>query len=404
LLVCAAEPANPDRPDHDPSGKLHRLKSVRSFDIQQFVLIQLLSMAKKNLWITMICAICSLASAATAGAENIRVAIADDQGSVTLRSSSGLLFAGTPSNGSERQIVFDPASMGSRPARVRSTGELTAVNGKGYRGWIEVRKKRNGRLLVINDLDIEDYLRGVINSEIPSDWEPEALKAQAVASRTYALYQKREAGRRPYHILSTVKSQVYNGNSGERSKGVRAVRETRGLVIVYQGEIIPAFYHSSCGGHTENAFELWGIDEPYLQGVDCECQNILRDGLWEKRISTTQVMQALHRQGCRVTGIRDMTIGKITAAGRVKDVAILHQGGTKRVPAETLRAAIGTTLIPSVFFELELMGNEAVFSGRGSGHGVGLCQWGAEEMAKNGHDFREILQHYYPGTGLKQRD
>jgi stage II sporulation protein D len=288
--------------------------------------------------------------------------------------------------------------------RVRSAGGFIQVNGKGYRGWIELRKKRNGLLLVVNELDIEDYLMGVITAEVPSDWEFEALKAQAVASRTYALYQKRTAGGRPYHILSTVRSQVYSGNSGERPKGARAVRETRGLVIVYQGELIPAFYHASCGGHTENAFELWGIDEPYLQGVDCECQEILRDGLWEKRISTARIMHALRRRGYRITGIRDMTIGKITPAGRVKDVAIRHQGGTKRVPAETLRAAIGNTLIPSVFFELELMGSDAVFSGRGSGHGIGLCQWGAEEMAEKGHGFREIILHYYPGTGLKQMD
>jgi stage II sporulation protein D len=99
-----------------------------------------------------------------------------------------------------------------------------------------------------------------------------------------------------------------------------------------------------------------------------------------------------------------MGIEGLTPAGRVNDVIIRHRDGTKLVPAETLRAAIGNTLIPSVFFELELSGSDAIFSGRGSGHGVGLCQWGAEEMAETGHDFQAILLHYYPGTSLKQLD
>ncbi len=334
------------------------------------------------------------------GSENIRVALADNRKSVVLESRSGLIREGRPSSHDEQRLVFTAASVGGRPARIRSAGEFIRVNGNSYRGWIELRKKSNGLLLVINDLDIEDYLPGVITSEIPSDWQPEALKAQAVASRTYALYEKKAGGNRPYHILATVKSQVYNGGGAEHQNGTRAVRETRGLVIVFRGKIIPSFYHASCGGHTENAAELWGIDEPYLKGVDCECQEIVRDGLWETRITTAQVAGALRRQGHGVDTILDMGIEGITPAGRVKDVAIRYPGGRKLVPAEMLRAAVGNTLIPSVFFELEMSSGNPVFSGRGSGHGVGMCQWGAEEMAGRGHDFKSILSHYYPGTSL----
>jgi len=184
---------------------------------------------------------------------------------------------------------------------------------------------------------------------------------------------------------------------------VRAVSDTRGQVLVYRGAVIPAFYHSSCGGHTENASELWGIDEPYLKGVDCECQAISKYGLWEKRISLPEVARALRRLGHPVDGISDLNIGAITPAGRVKEVLFRTAGGTILVPAEALRAALGNTAIPSVFFELELLGDEAVFSGRGMGHGVGLCQWGAKEMAQRGYDFRSILAHYYPGTELMRR-
>ena len=181
---------------------------------------------------------------------------------------------------------------------------------------------------------------------------------------------------------------------------MQAVRATTGLVIAYRGEVIPAFYHSSCGGHTEDAALLWGIDLPYLKGVDCECQNILRSGLWEKRISTSVITHALKRLGYRMNDISDMYIGILTPAGRVKEVSVRNAGKTSIVSGETLRAALGNNVIPSLFFEVELAGTEAGFSGRGSGHGVGMCQWGAQEMAQRGYDFKSILLHYYPGTGF----
>ena len=341
---------------------------------------------------------------AASGSENIRVALADNRSTVSIASESGLIIGGRTDAGNEKKIVLSPGSVGSRPLRIKARSGLVRMNGKSYRGWLEVRKKRNGLLLIVNDLDLEDYLQGVVTSEIPHGWEYEALKAQAVAARTYALYQKRTAGGRPYHILATVSSQVYGGGSGERPRGAKAVRETQGLVLVYRGEVIPAFYHSSCGGHTEDAAELWGIDEPYLKGVDCECQEISQYGLWEKKIRKQKIIAALRRRGIGITDIIGMGIKGITSAGRVKEVSVRSPQGERFIPADVLRAALGNTTIPSVFFELEMDGDEAVFSGRGSGHGVGLCQWGAEEMAEQGFDFRSILSHYYPGTNIVRLD
>jgi stage II sporulation protein D len=342
--------------------------------------------------------------AVSRGSEIIRVAISDNQKTVSLRSSSELMVAGRAAGRGEKKMVYSAAAVGIHPVRLRSADGVVRVNGKGYRGWIEIRKKKNGLLLVVNELDVEDYLKGVVAAEVPPDWRYEALKAQAIASRTYALYQKRSAGNRPYHILATVDSQVYSGNRGEHPQTVRAVRETRGVVITYRGEIIPAFYHSSCGGHTENAAELWGIDEPYLKGVDCDCQEISKFGLWEKRVPLSQVVSTLRKQGYRLSDVTALALGSITPAGRVKDVVIRQKGGTLTIPAEELRTALGNTQIPSVFFELELADGEAVFSGRGRGHGVGLCQWGAQEMALRGASFKAILSHYYPGTSLSRID
>lgn len=333
--------------------------------------------------------------------ENIRVLIADDQQVVSLSSSSGFLIAGAPSAVREKGLRFTPDLVTGGPVRVKPIDGSTRVNGKRYRGWVELRKKKNGLLLVINDLDLEEYLKGVISAEVPPDWNIEVLKAQAVASRTYALYEKRRAGKRPYHVVATVMSQVYNGVNGEHKRAVQAERETKGLVLMYRGKVIPAFYHADCGGHTENADGMmWSVDAPYLKGVDCECQSIIKDGLWEKRISGSRVSDALRREGYRVNDISDMSIAGITPAGRVKKVTIRSAHGTTTVPADTLRAVLGNTAIPSLFFELEMSEGEAVFSGRGRGHGVGLCQWGAKEMAGKGHNFISILSHYYPGTGL----
>ena len=352
---------------------------------------------------TIIWSIVIVFPAAALSSETIRVAIADNQRSVTLVSSPGLILAGSPVH-NEKKLVFGPGSVGGRPVRVRSADDATRVNGKRYRGWVEIRKKRNGLLLVINELNLETYLAGVVASEIPHDWEFEALKAQAVAARTYALYEKRLAGNRSYHILATVDSQVYNGADGERSSAEKAVRDTKGIVIVYQGKIIPAFYHSNCGGQTEDAYELWGIDLPYLKSVDCDCQEIVQDELWEKRISATAVSSALKRYGYPVGTISDVNVARLTPGGRVQRVAVRSVDKTILVPGDTFRTALGNTVIPSVFFEMERIGNDIVFSGRGRGHGVGLCQWGAKVMAQKGYDYKEILSHYYPGTGLARLD
>ena len=166
-----------------------------------------------------------------AAAENIRVLISNNQRTVTLKALAGLVVKGSPSGLGEKKMIIGSSSIGTRPVRIRSAGEFIEMNGRCYRGCIELRKKKNGLLLVINDLDIEDYLRGVIAAEIPFDWEFEALKAQAVASRTYALYQKKMAGKRAYHILATVDGQVYSGKSGEGGRAVQAVRETGGSII-----------------------------------------------------------------------------------------------------------------------------------------------------------------------------
>ena len=329
--------------------------------------------------------------------ESIRVLVLESRDKIVLGSPSGLMNGG---HGKTKKLTVTPDEAASGPVRVQATDGIVRVNGKPYRGVIEIRRSGKGSLLAVNELDLEEYLRGVISGEMPPDWESEALKAQAVVARTFALYQKRESGRRPYHLVATVNGQVYAGARDERPETDRAVRETAGVVLTYGGRIVPAFFHSSCGGRTEDASELWGLDEPYLKGVDCDCQRISKYGEWEKRIDREVVERSLHARGYRIGTITLAKTGSITRAGRVREVELFNGTTGTFIPAEELRQAVGYDQVPSLFFEVELDGRELVFSGRGRGHGVGLCQWGSRWMAQQGKGYREILRYYFPGTDL----
>ncbi len=338
-------------------------------------------------------------------AEDIKVLILENRLSVTIEALRGPTSAGrTGSGGAALRVIRASSLPKGRALQIGSANGVVRVDGRPYRGSAEVRRAAGGKLMVVNDLDIEEYLKGVVPAEIPFDWEEEALKAQAVASRSFAIHQKREAGHRPYHIRATVDGQMYLGMRAERERSTRAVEATEGIVVLYAGEVIPAFFHSSCGGHTEDASVLWGLDEPYLKGVDCDCQEISRYGLWEKRFSAPDVARALRRHGYPVHDIDSVAAGEVTSAGRVKNVVFGQPGRRTSVPAEALRAALGYSQVPSIFFEPELIGREVVLSGRGLGHGVGLCQWGAKVLAQKGFDFTSILAYYYPGTTLGRTD
>lgn len=332
---------------------------------------------------------------APGSADTVRVLILDGQKSVRIASRDGVLAEGV---GKRAFLTVGAATLGKYPLRIRPIGAAVMLNNASYRGTLEVRKQGADTLLVINELDIEDYLKGVVAAEIPHDWHDEALKAQAVASRTYALYQKEHAAGRAYHLRATVNSQVYLGIRGERPSAAKAVDETRGQALRYDGRLLAAYYHSSCGGHTEDGRELWGFDAPYLRGVDCECQRISKYGAWEKRFPLPVLLQTLRREGYGLDDIIAVEAGEITPAGRVKRVLFRSDRGTVSVPSETLRASLGYSNVPSLFFEPEFVAREFILSGRGLGHGVGLCQWGAQEMALRGEGYRAILLHYYPGA------
>ncbi|MBI5634245.1 MAG: SpoIID/LytB domain-containing protein [Nitrospirae bacterium] len=287
-------------------------------------------------------------------------------------------------------------SIPSRDEKIERMGKLKGellVNGTRYPGNIEVWKGHGG-LYLINELPLEEYIKSVVSAEVGADWDMEALKTQAVISRTYALNQKAQNNNPNFDLTSSVLHQVYKG-SNENARISYAVMNTEGEVLTYNGKIIEAFYHSTSGGLTEAPEDVFGKSYPYLKPVSGSCETSPY-WIWERRIPVEEIEKALN-----ISGIRDIRIASYTSTGRVKTVDLVQTGSAQSMKATDLRKAIGWSRLPSTNFSLSRDNNVVVFDGKGFGHGVGLCQWSSLEMAKSGVEYKDILSYFYPGTLLQ---
>lgn len=281
--------------------------------------------------------------------------------------------------------------------KVESMGKLKGdllVNGTHYTGNIEVLKSTSGMYL-INELPIEEYIKNVVNAEVGANWEMEALKAQAVISRTYALYQKSmKSVNLNYDITSSVLHQVYKGNTVD-ARISYAVAHTEGEVLTYDGKLIEAFYHSTSGGKTEDPEEVFGKKIPYLKPVESNCENSPY-WIWERKIPIEEIEKALG-----VSGISEISIKSYTSTNRIKTLDVTHKTGTLNVKTTDLRRFLGWSRLPSTNFTMKRENGSVIFEGKGYGHGVGLCQWSTLQMAKDGLNYKEILSFFYPGTTIQ---
>ncbi len=258
----------------------------------------------------------------------------------------------------------------------------------------------DSEILVVNVLGIEKYLSSVVGSEMPTKWPIEALKAQAIASRTYALKQK---GNDLFDIDSTQKNQVYNGLESRTYKTIRAVRSTRSLVLIYNNKLINALFHSSSGGMTENSQDVWKNKYPYLTSVEDFDQNNPKFR-WQKKFSDKELTNLFPKIG----GLENIEILNITSTGRVKNVVLFGVDGSYQMSGVDLRKKLGlnSNFMRFKFFDEELndkfpMKKGLIVFGQGSGHGVGMSQWGAKYMASKGQKAEAILKHFYRGVQIK---
>ncbi|MBI4715753.1 MAG: SpoIID/LytB domain-containing protein [Nitrospirae bacterium] len=261
--------------------------------------------------------------------------------------------------------------------------------------------KKGSTISVVDILDLEEYLKGVLGQEMPSNWEIEALKAQAVAARTYALHQRANRRDTLYDVGATTDDQVYSSRTPAKPRVHQAVEETRGLILTLGDQPILAAYHSSCGGQTESVKDLWGFDLPYLRSVDCPYDAKSPYHVWKREIDLDRIERVLREGGHPLGTIATLTPYRKNPSGRVERMRILHSDGVLIIKGGEFRKLVGYEVLPSASFEVDSLGSRVGFSGKGRGHGVGLCQWGAKGMAEEGHDFREILNFYYPGVEIK---
>jgi stage II sporulation protein D len=267
-------------------------------------------------------------------------------------------------------------------------------------GLVQLVLRGNG-VLVINHVDLEEYVKGVVPSEVNSAWHPEMLKAQAVAARTYALYQQMLGASREYDVAASIQDQVYRGRHGVDARVEQAVESTRGQVVTHEGAPIYAAFSSTAAGLTEDAVVVWSKDLPYLKGVECPFDIESPYYQWKVSFKLETLEKNLRQLGFAVGTIATLTPLTQSRAGRVATLRILHSKGELVIRGEDLRKAVGYTVIPSTQFTIDSIGDEVVLSGYGAGHAVGLCQWGAKELAQLGYSYSSILRYYYPGTELK---
>ena len=286
------------------------------------------------------------------------------------------------------------------PAPAEFAGPLL-LDGRALAGRLELFAEKGG-LVEVNVVDLEDYVAAVVASEVPASWPADALRAQAVAARTFAVAQKvaQGPGARA-HLGASVLDQVYKGTAHPEPQALQAARDTGGEVLTWGAAPIAAYFSASCGGRSESAevaFHLAPGSTPYLRGGDPDDD----ERAWTKRIALSAIDAALRKAGRMKTEVKGLRIASRTESGRARTMSLQTRGGARPLAAVELRQIVGYRELPSLFFQVTVDGDEAVFKGKGSGHGVGLCQWGARGRALKGEGYRAILAHYYPGAEIRR--
>lgn len=288
-----------------------------------------------------------------------------------------------------------------RPAA--KAGELS-LDGRRYRGALELRHKGSG-LTAVNIVPVDDYLLSVVPEEMPVDWPAEAIKAQSVAARSFALASRGRHAGEGYDLCTTTHCQLYTGTVAEKSASNTAIKATRGEVLTYSGKPIEALFHTDSGGMTENSEDVWGSHVPYLRAAKDTPAKTMP---WTKTISRADLERKLAAKGHDIGKVRSLALSPLaigraakdrTASGRVKTMTVKGTKGTATLSGTTWRSLLG---LKSTLFDAKLAKDMVTFTGYGSGHGLGISQWGAERMAAKGASYAEILHHYYTGTKMQQ--
>lgn len=326
--------------------------------------------------------------------------------------------------GSRKGVVKDPKFPVVFSQKVKN-GFIT-VNGLPYRGMVKVSRVGVNKLLVTNILPVEDYLRSVVPSEIGNrdSTTIEAAKAQAVAARTYAVAKMTKRKSLGYDVVASTSDQVYTGVIKESRLTDSAVSETKGIILVHRGKPIKATYHSTCGGHTCSNEDAWfGSPVRYLRGRSDRMislfggsQPFCKDSpmfQWSKSWGKEDFEHMVKANLASIQGrsprglLKSIQPTKRDRFGRVVRIRVVTNEATYTVQKGNIRKLFrdpkrGWVDLPSNNFRLKFNGWMYTMEGKGWGHGVGMCQWGAIGMSRKGFKYNKILEHYYKGVYLAE--
>lgn len=356
-------------------------------------------------------------------APDLRVGLASGRASVTITPTGGKATAQTESSKTITLAANDAAAirwqagaflvgreklrgevLTVRPStKADGAGEFT-LNGRRYRGALELRHKGGG-LTAVNIVPVDDYLRSVVPEEMPVDWPAEAIKAQSVAARSFALASRGRHAGEGYDLCTTTHCQLYTGTAAEKSASNAAIKATRGEVLTYGGKPIEALFHTDSGGMTENSEDVWGSHVSYLRAAKDTPTKTMP---WTKTISRVDLERKLAAKGHDIGKVRSLALSPLaigraakdrTASGRVKTMTVKGTKGTATLSGTTWRSLLG---LKSTLFDAKLTKDAVTFTGYGSGHGLGISQWGAKRLAESGKSYAAILSHYYTGVTLQK--
>lgn len=347
------------------------------------------------------------------GPPTLRVWLSDEPATPQISCAGSCRVASFPDGQTRRHARLAAAKAAVVPGGIRlgdavyectsleieaESGGEVRVGGRGYPGTIRLLRSAGG-VTVIALVGVERYLPSVVGGEMPADWPAEALKAQAVAARTLAVFYHLQRAGFEYDLTSTVEDQVFAGGKAKPSI-LEAVEATCGEVLLHEGGLFPAFYHSTCGGETESPGRALGKPEyDFLTGVPCGFCTDSSHFQWHATVSAAELAWKLNGAGIAVGAITAVSAEEgDERTGRM--VKLVWPGGSALVPIADFRRAVGRMEIQSGKFECRAEGDKFRFTGRGFGHGAGMCQYGCRGMAQVGRLYREILMHYYRNTAI----
>jgi stage II sporulation protein D len=343
----------------------------------------------------------------------VRVLMAESSNPVRIASGSPLRISATGASGisagpaitccadNTSIIINNGAPVSGMISIASADNQSIAIDGKACRGPLTLAA-RGGRLLAVSHVPIDDYLCGVLPREMAPSWPPEALKAQAVAARTYALYHMLLRRSDAYDVLSTTSSQVYGGSEKVYHAVQSAVEATRGLVLAEGGRLALTLFHANSGGMTESCENIWGGRLAYLISVEDPFSKNRPGDAWDKTLTAEEVTAACVQFGIVNGAVKEIEPLERSASGRVQKLKITTDREAFFLSGNSFRLIVGPGKIKGSNFEVRKQQGQFIFNGRGYGHGAGMSQWGANVMAKQGYDYKAILALYYPGARTAQ--